>query len=195
MYLTLSFEGATIVDGMDTLWIMGLMDRFQDGQEWISNNLNFETINTEMSVFETIIRFAGGLLTCYAFTGNKMFLEKAVHITDKMLPAFDTPTGLPHSLIVPSTGKSKNYMWASQSSSILSEFGTLYLEFYYLSSVTGNRTYLDKVDHILGLLNKIEKPEGLYYNYINPKTGRFGQREFQNVFSLYKNELIVCHPM
>ena len=32
--------GATIVDGLDTLYIMGFMEEFQMGREWIKNNLN-----------------------------------------------------------------------------------------------------------------------------------------------------------
>lgn len=169
--------GATIVDGLDTLWIMGLKDRFKDGRDWIEGHLTLDDITTEMSVFETIIRFVGGLLTCYAFTKDEMFLRRSVEIADKMLPAFDTPTGLPHSLIKPASGASKNYAWASQSNSILAEVGTLYLEFAYLTAVTGDKKYLEKVERIRELLDSIEKPfDGLYPNYINPKTGKFGQQ-------------------
>ncbi|OTF81858.1 hypothetical protein BLA29_014120, partial [Euroglyphus maynei] len=85
---------------------MGLMDRFEDGRKWISENLDFDNIRSELSVFETIIRYVGGLLTCYAFTKDEMFLQKAVNITNRMLPAFDTPTGLPHALIKPAIGTS-----------------------------------------------------------------------------------------
>ena len=52
-----------------------------------------------MSVFETNIRFVGGLLSCFALTGDTMFREKADHIAEKLLPAFDTPTGIPHALV------------------------------------------------------------------------------------------------
>lgn len=72
---------------------------------------------------------------------------------------------------------SKNYNWASGSSSILSEFGTLHLEFAYLSDITGNPVYREKVQNIRTILNEIEKPKGLYPNYMNPKTGKWGQRE------------------
>lgn len=40
---------------------------------------------------------------------------------------------------------SKNYVWASGGCSILSEFGTLSLEFDYLSDLTGNQIYSQKV--------------------------------------------------
>lgn len=175
MVQSIDLSGATIVDGMDTLYIMGLMDRFEDGRKWIAENLDFTTIRSELSVFETIIRYVGGLLTCYAFTKDDMFLEKAVNITDRMLPAFDTPTGLPHALIKPAIGTSRNYVWASQSNSILSEVGTLSLEFNYLTALTGNHIYYDKVDRIQTILDSLPKSNGLYPNYINPKTGKFGQ--------------------
>ncbi len=47
----------------------------------------------DISVFETNIRFVGGLLTMYAFTGDNLFKEKSVHIVDILLNAFDTKSG------------------------------------------------------------------------------------------------------
>ena len=158
---------------------MGLKNRFKDGRDWVDQNLDFSNIKSEMSLFETIIRFVGGLLSCYAFTKDEMFLRKAIKISDKMLPAFDTPTGLPHSLIIPATGASRNYVWASQGNSILAEVGTLSLEFAYLTALTNNHTYFDKIDRVRTLLDSLEKPHGgLYPNYINAKTGKFGLRKF-----------------
>jgi hypothetical protein len=46
-----------------------------------------------VSVFETNIRYVGGLLTVYSFTGDEIFKEKAAHIADRLLPAFNTPSG------------------------------------------------------------------------------------------------------
>ena len=60
----------------------------------------------EISVFETNIRYVGGLLTLYSFTGDNLFKEKAVHIVDKLLPAFRTPTGIPYALVNMRTGVS-----------------------------------------------------------------------------------------
>lgn len=59
-----------------------------------------------MSVFETNIRFVGGLLTLYAFTGDPLFKERAQHVADKLLPAFQTPTGIPNALVNFRTGVS-----------------------------------------------------------------------------------------
>ncbi|KAF4520938.1 hypothetical protein B566_EDAN008913 [Ephemera danica] len=167
--------GATIVDGLDTLYIMGLTEEFRQGRDWIAQNLDLDQISTDLSVFETNIRFVGGLLACFALTGDVMFRDKAVHIADKLLPAFDTHTGIPHALVNSKTGVSKNYGWASGGCSILSEFGTLHLEFSYLSDITGDPKYRAKVDHIRDFLSKMDKPKGLYPNYLNPKTGKWGQ--------------------
>lgn len=58
----------------------------------------------DVSVFETNIRFVGGLLSCYALTGDVMFRDKAQKIADKLLPAFQTPTGIPYAIVNFKTG-------------------------------------------------------------------------------------------
>ena len=60
----------------------------------------------DISVFETNIRYVGGLLTLYAFTGDDLFRSKAAHVADKLLPAFKSPTGIPYALINMKTGVS-----------------------------------------------------------------------------------------
>lgn len=169
--------GATIIDGMDTLYIMGLMDEYEEGKDWIKRKFTLDNVSNDMSVFETNIRFVGGLLTLYAFTGDTMFRDKAQYVAEKLLPAFNTPTGIPYSLINIRSGSSKNYGWASGGSSILSEIGTLHLEFAYLSDVTGNPAYRERVETIRQVLKDVEKPKGLYPNYINQKTAKWGQRK------------------
>ncbi|XP_038112190.1 mannosyl-oligosaccharide alpha-1,2-mannosidase IA isoform X2 [Culex quinquefasciatus] len=168
--------GATIVDGLDTLYLMGLHKEFDEGRDWVERKFSLDSVSNDLSVFETNIRFIGGFLTCYAFTGDRLFLEKAKYVADKLLPAFQTPTGIPYALVNVNTGISKNYGWASGGSSILSEFGTLHLEFSYLSDVTGDSVYRERVQAIRTVLKDIEKPKGLYPNYLNPKTGKWGQQ-------------------
>lgn len=50
----------------------------------------------------------------------------------------------------------------------------------YLSDVTGNPVYKERVMNIQQILKDIEKPKGLYPNYLNPKTGKWGQRKHNN---------------
>ncbi|KAJ0070178.1 hypothetical protein NL108_002496, partial [Boleophthalmus pectinirostris] len=166
--------GASIVDALDTLFIMGLQEEFKDGQEWIEQNLDF-SINAEVSVFEVNIRFIGGLLAAYYLSGQEVFKMKAVQLAEKLIPAFNTPTGIPWAMVNLKTGVGRNWGWASAGSSILAEFGTLHMEFVHLTYLTGNPVYYQKVMHIRKLLAKMDRPNGLYPNYLNPRTGRWGQ--------------------
>ena len=86
--------GATIVDSLSTLYIMNMTTEFRRGRNWVARNLDLSSVNSEMSVFETNIRFVGGLLSAYALTRDQVFLDKAKHVADKILPAFETPTGM-----------------------------------------------------------------------------------------------------
>ncbi|KAJ8314609.1 hypothetical protein KUTeg_006759, partial [Tegillarca granosa] len=167
--------GATIVDAIDTLYIMGLKERYKDARDWIATSFNIHG-STELSAFETNIRFVGGLLAAYALTGDQMFKEKADMVASKLLPAFKSPTGIPYSMVNTKTGSSRNWGWASGGSSILAEFGSFHLEFVYLSDITGKEVYREKVNKVRETLNQLEKPNGLYPNYLNPRTGKWGQQ-------------------
>jgi len=130
-------------------------------------------VNSDISIFEVNIRFIGGFLSLYTLSKEKVFLDKAEDVAKLLLPAFNTPTGIPYALINPKTKQSKNYNWASGGCSILSEFGTLSLEFDYLSDLTGNPIYSEKISKINQVLEKTTKTSGLYYNYLNPATGKW----------------------
>lgn len=128
--------GASIIDAMDTLLIMGLNEEFNQSRSFVKT-LSLEDVTSDISVFEFNIRFIGGLLSAYALTKDDLFKRKAEYFANIILPAFNTPTGIPNALINPKTGHSKNYAWASGGASILAEFGSLHLEFVYLSEITG----------------------------------------------------------
>ncbi|PAA63039.1 hypothetical protein BOX15_Mlig014089g5 [Macrostomum lignano] len=167
--------GATIVDAVDTLYMMNLQDEFKKARDWIKDNLQFDK-DTQVSVFEMNIRFIGGLLSVYYMSGDRLFVDKAVQLADRLLPAFNTPTGIPYALVNLKTKVGKNYNWAAGSCSILSEIGTLHMEFAALSEITGNSVYLDKVLKIRSILAKANKPNGLYPNYIHPSTASWCQQ-------------------
>lgn len=165
--------GATIVDAIDTLYIMGLNDEYLAARTWIENNLDFNKFDLDLSVFETNIRYVGGLLSIYALTKDQMFLNKAVHIADKLMPAFNVPSGVPYSNVNLRTGFARNHDWAF-SAAILSEFGSMHLEFVYLSQVTGDPKYRDAAYKIRDTIRKaIPRQDGLYNNYMNNENGQW----------------------
>jgi hypothetical protein len=99
--------GATIVDAIDTLHIMGLTAEYDAAREWIATSLSFDRA-FDASVFETTIRIIGGLLSANHLTGDAMFVDKARELAERLLPAFDTPTGIPYSTVNLRTGKTRN---------------------------------------------------------------------------------------
>lgn len=99
---------------------------------------------------------------------------KAKELGDKLLPAFNTPTGIPWAMVNLASGSGHNWGWASGGCSILAELGTLHLEFVYLSKITGQPIYAQKVNKVREFLNQIEKPNGLYPNFLNPRSGVWG---------------------
>uniref|UniRef100_A0A8C6UWW7 alpha-1,2-Mannosidase n=1 Tax=Neogobius melanostomus TaxID=47308 RepID=A0A8C6UWW7_9GOBI len=169
-------RGASIIDSLDTLYIMGLMEEYNDAKEWVKTSLDLNS-NGEASLFEVNIRYVGGLLSAYYLTGEELFKSKVLELGEKLLPAFNTPTGIPRGVINLGSGTSWSWGWASAGSSILAEFGTLHLEFVHLSELSGNSIYTEKVMNIRKLLNKIEKPHGLYPNFLSPVSGNWVQRK------------------
>ncbi|GFZ04392.1 alpha-mannosidase 1 [Actinidia rufa] len=73
--------------------------------------------------FETTIRVVGGLLSAYDLSGDKVFLEKAKDIADRLLPAWNTPSGIPHNIINLAHGNAHNPGWTG-GDSILADSGT-----------------------------------------------------------------------
>jgi mannosyl-oligosaccharide alpha-1,2-mannosidase len=102
--LSKSFEdpfngwGATLVDTLDTLWIMQLKDEFSEAVDTIKN-IDFKTsMRADVPVFETTIRYLGGLIGAYDVSGQRysVLLEKAEELAEVLIGAFDTPNRMPH---------------------------------------------------------------------------------------------------
>ncbi|KAK7255060.1 hypothetical protein RIF29_28462 [Crotalaria pallida] len=164
--------GATLIDSLDTLYIMGLHEQFEKAKEWVANNLDFNK-DYDASVFETTIRVVGGLLSAYDLSGDKVFLDKARDIADRLLPAWNSPTGIPFNIINLSKGRAHNPGWTG-GDSILADSGTEQLEFIALSQRTGDLKYQQKVESVITLFNKTFPEDGLLPIYINPHSGTSG---------------------
>ncbi|KAF8103900.1 hypothetical protein N665_0182s0008 [Sinapis alba] len=160
--------GATMIDALDTLYIMGLDEQFQKAREWVATSLNFDK-DYDASMFETTIRVVGGLLSAYDLSGDKIFLDKAKDIADRLLPAWDTPSGIPYNIINLRHGNAHNPTWAG-GDSILADSGTEQLEFIALSQRTGDPKYQQRVEKVISVLNKNFPADGLLPIYISPQT-------------------------
>jgi hypothetical protein len=148
---------------------MGMTKEFAEARDWIASSLNFNK-GASISVFEVTIRVLGGLLAAFDLSKDQLFLDKARDLGDKLLPAFNTPTGIPRASISLSTGAASNPGWTG-GSSILSELGTLQVEFRYLSKATGTASYGAKAEAVIEKLDQIKPPHGLYPIYVSAETG------------------------
>ncbi|KAK8595806.1 hypothetical protein V6N12_064315 [Hibiscus sabdariffa] len=161
--------GATLVDSLDTLFIMGLQEQFQRAREWVANSLDFNK-DYDASVFETTIRVLGGLLSAFDLSGDDIFLQKAKDIADRLLPAWNTASGIPYNRINLADGHAHNPNWAGGNST-LAESGTEQLEFIVLSQRIKDPKYQQKVETAIKKINKIFPSDGLLPIYINPHNG------------------------
>jgi mannosyl-oligosaccharide alpha-1,2-mannosidase len=127
---------------------MGLHDEYEQAKAFIKDNFTIANAH-QLSTFETTIRFLGGLLSLYALTADSMYIDKTIEVADALMPAFETKSGIAKSLVNVQTKVSSNYGWVSGAGSILSEFGSFHLEFLYLSELTGNPIYRQKVKKIV----------------------------------------------
>lgn len=88
---------ATLVDSLDTLWIMGMKEDFALAVQ-ACEEIDFTTTEeTEINVFETTIRYMGGFLAAYDISGAKYptLLAKAVEVGELLMSVFDTPNRMP----------------------------------------------------------------------------------------------------
>ncbi|KAK7291856.1 hypothetical protein RIF29_07343 [Crotalaria pallida] len=161
--------GATLVDSLDTLYIMGLDAQFKRAREWVAKSLYFNK-NIEVSVFETTIRIVGGLLSAYDLSGGEVFLEKAKDLADKLLPAWNTPSGIPFNRINLAYGNVNNPRW-QRGNSILADSGSEQLEFIALSQRSKDPKYQQKVEKVIKVIHTIFPEDGLLPIYLNPQTG------------------------
>jgi len=152
----------TLVDALDTLWLMGMKDEFIEGRRYIAESLNLENVKEKVSVFETTIRVLGGLISAYQMSKDRIFLKKADDLGSRLLPAFQTASGLPNEFL--SLNNLEGIRRSGRMKFGLADIGTLLLEFRYLSQLTGNQTYREKVDHVFRQLEAIHPPDGLFPN-------------------------------
>ena len=97
---------------------------------------------------QTTIRILGGLLSAYHHSGGDLlFLNRARDLADRMLPVFDTPSGLPYPAV---NLQQRVGLWAEENSILVStaEASTLQLEFRYLSELTDDDIYWRKAERV-----------------------------------------------
>ena len=156
----------TPVDSLDSLYLLGFKKEADATREYITKNLSFDK-DIAVQNFEITIRILGGLLSSYQITGDKKLLALADDLGTRLLPVFDSPTGLPYKYVNLKTGKTSGAI------SNPAETGTLLIEFGTLAKLTGKQIYYDKAKRALVETYNRRSPIGLVGTNINVETGKW----------------------
>ncbi|MFI4969968.1 MAG: glycoside hydrolase family 47 protein, partial [Lysobacterales bacterium] len=156
----------TPVDALDTLLLMGFRDEADAARELIATRLDFDQ-DIYVKNFEVTIRLLGGLLSGYQLSGDERLLRKAEDLGTRLLPVFDSATGLPYVEVNLGTGKTRG------TATNPAETGTLLLEFGTLSKLTGKPVFYAKAKRALVETWKRRSAIGLVGSSIDADSGRW----------------------
>ncbi|KAI8623467.1 glycoside hydrolase [Xylariaceae sp. FL1651] len=139
---------ATLVDSLDTLWIMGMQAEFNEAVA-AAADIDFTRTDMEIvNVFETNIRYLGGFLSAFDLSGDVRLLRKAVEVGQMLYKAFDTPNRMPvtrwdvHAAM-------RGEKQVAGGSPVVAELGSFTMEFTRLSQLTGNPKWFDAAMRIM----------------------------------------------
>ncbi|OAA62676.1 Glycoside hydrolase, family 47 [Niveomyces insectorum RCEF 264] len=163
--------GATLVDGLDALWVLGLRDEFDEAVRAVATIDWDAAAAFECSLFETTIRYLGGLLSAYEMSRAEPLLQKATELAHMLLAGFDTANHMPangfhfararQGLLVPSDREAA------------AAAGTLSLEFTRLAQLTGDDRFYDAIARVTRALAGMQDATtlpGLWPTYLNLQT-------------------------
>ncbi|KAG0219088.1 hypothetical protein BGX33_004896 [Mortierella sp. NVP41] len=160
--------GATMIDSLDTLVIMGFNEEFDEALEWVKKSFTMTRNPTsQVQFFETVIRYLGGFLSAYDLTGEKVLLDKAEELGGYILNAFKNANFPNGRFAVQASANVPGYSF------VLAEVGTIQLELSRLSMLTGNPIYDakgQKIYEVLGSANS--QLPGLLPTFIYDGEGR-----------------------
>ncbi|MGH6889839.1 MAG: glycoside hydrolase family 47 protein [Rhizomicrobium sp.] len=162
--------GLSMVEALDTLYLMALDSELEEAVGWITRNLHFD-IYGEVQVFETNIRMVGGLLAGWLATHDKTLLALAHDLADRLLPAFvKSPTGIPYRFVNLKTGAVRD------ATTFPAELGTYVSEFGILGRAVGDRRYYAAAKKAAKACFDRRSPLDLVADTIDAQTGKWLSR-------------------
>lgn len=178
----------TLIDSLDTLVILGNYSEFEVAINRIINDVSFDS-DIVVSVFETNIRVVGGLLSGHVLAQlvkqknvylqwyDEQLLDMAKDIGYRLLPAFNTSTGIPHPRINLKYGLNSS-KFGSVRETCTSCAGTMILEFAALSRLSGIPIFEEKARKAMDYLwEQRHRQSNLVGNIINIHTGHWVRKE------------------
>jgi mannosyl-oligosaccharide alpha-1,2-mannosidase len=139
---------------------MGLEEEFEEAARAV-DLIDFTTSpRADIPLFETTIRYLGGLLAAYDVSGGKAgkyhnLLDKAVELAEILMGAFDTPNRMPVLYYRWKPAFASQPHRASQRSN-LAELGSLSMEFTRLAQLTKDPRYYDAIARVTDALSEYQ---------------------------------------
>jgi mannosyl-oligosaccharide alpha-1,2-mannosidase len=165
--------GLSITDSLDTLLLMGFDDDYELSKAWIEKNF---TMKGRYSVFEIVIRHLGGMLSAYQLRKDEMLLAKAKEIGESLLPLFDqSGLFLTYAVFAPREDGTLEVRGQGQNEVLLSDIGSIQLEFYTLSMLTGDPRFAQTAAKIHKLMFEKYPDTGLYPERVVASTGNLSR--------------------
>src|SRR5262249_37076790 len=177
----------TPVDSLDTMILMGMKDEANHTRQYIVQNLSFDK-DIYVQNFEVTIRLLGGLLSSYELTGDKRLLNLAEDLGNRLLPVFESPTGLPYRYVNLKNGKVRGNVTNP------AEAGTLLIEFGTLARLTHRQVFYDKAKRALVAIFSRRSAIGLVGTWINVETGQWTDTDshISGAIDSYYEYLLKC---
>nr|XP_020726227.1 ER degradation-enhancing alpha-mannosidase-like protein 3 isoform X5 [Odocoileus virginianus texanus] len=180
----------TLIDSLDTLVVLNKTKEFEDAVRKVLRDVNLDN-DVVVSVFETNIRVLGGLLGGHSLAimlkekGEYMqwysdeLLQMAKQLGYKLLPAFNTTSGLPYPRINLKFGIRKpEARTGTETDTCTACAGTLILEFAALSRFTGATIFEEYARKALDFLwEKRQRSSNLVGVTINIHTGDWVRKD------------------
>ncbi|KAJ1145768.1 hypothetical protein NDU88_012052 [Pleurodeles waltl] len=180
----------TLIDTLDTLVVLNKLDEFEEAVHKVVLDVRLDN-DVVVSVFETNIRVLGGLLGGHVMA--KMLKDRGQHMqwyegelldlaTDlgyRLLPAFNTTSGLPYPRVNLKYGVfGPNSRTGTESDTCTACAGTMILEFAALSRLTEDMVFEDHARRALDVLwEKRQKGNNLVGTVINIHNGDWIRRD------------------
>jgi mannosyl-oligosaccharide alpha-1,2-mannosidase len=139
---------ATLVDSLDTLWMMGMRAEFYGAVEAVATIDFGKSTTGSVNMFETCIRYLGGLIAAYDLSGHLVLKMKAIEVGDLLYAGFNTENGMPVDFIAFEAAKEGLGLHV-EDGVVSASPGTITLEFSRLSQITGNSKYYAAVSHLM----------------------------------------------
>jgi Glycosyl hydrolase family 47 len=177
----------TPVDALDTMILMGLNDEARTTCEYIATHLSFDK-DISVQNFEITIRLLGGLLSTYEMTRDQRLLTLAEDLGNRLLPVFNSPTGLPYRYVNLKTGAIRGNVTNP------AEAGTLLIEFGTLAKLTHRQVFYDQAKRALVEIYNRRSPIGLVGTWINVETGQWTDTDshISGAIDSYYEYLLKC---